>query len=100
MVVDILILNICDIINEDGLFISDSNNNDNYILVDESSSNGESDLVKKTEYFSIEKNDILNKEIYTTPILLSGTKIIDGNGKMIICSIGINSFTGRNKQLS
>ena len=100
MVGDILILNIGDIINEDGLFISDSNNNDNYILVDESSSNGESDLVKKTEYFSIEKNDILNKEIYTTPILLSGTKIIDGNGKMIICSIGINSFTGRNKQLS
>ena len=48
------------------------------------------DLVKKTEYFSTEKNDILNKEIYTTPILLSGTKIIDGNGKMIICSIGIN----------
>jgi calcium-translocating P-type ATPase len=98
MVGDILILNIGDIINVDGLFINDKNNVNNYILVDESSANGESDLIKKTEDFSIEINNN-NKEIYNTPILLSGTKIIDGNGKMIVCSIGMNSFIGRNKQL-
>ena len=39
MVGDILLLKIGDIINEDGLFISDSNNINNYILVDESSTN-------------------------------------------------------------
>ncbi|XP_068703541.1 plasma membrane calcium-transporting ATPase 3-like isoform X3 [Montipora capricornis] len=51
----------------------------NDLKVDESSLTGESDLVKKGE------KDVL---------LLAGTHVMEGSGKMVVCAVGINSQTG------
>uniref|UniRef100_A0A914Y020 P-type ATPase A domain-containing protein n=1 Tax=Panagrolaimus superbus TaxID=310955 RepID=A0A914Y020_9BILA len=52
----------------------------NDLKIDESSLTGESDLIKK----SVE-ND---------PILLSGTNIMEGSGRMLVTAVGIHSQTG------
>lgn len=88
LVGDLLLLKIGDIIDVDGLLVGNDT-----VKVDESSVNGESQLANKTESF-IDKNGK-----YSTPILLSGTEVQDGKGKMIVCAVGENSFSGRNKKL-
>ncbi|CAL8364533.1 unnamed protein product [Lota lota] len=52
----------------------------NDLMVDESSLTGESEHVKKT----------LNKD----PLLLSGTHVMEGSGKMLVCAVGIYSQAG------
>lgn len=52
----------------------------NDLKVDESSLTGESDLVKK----GLERD----------PLLLAGTHIMEGSGKMVVCAVGVNSQTG------
>lgn len=88
LVGDLLLLKIGDIIDVDGLLVGNDT-----VKVDESSVNGESTLANKTECF-IDKNGK-----YSTPILLSGTEVQDGKGKMIVCAVGEDSFSGRNKKL-
>ena len=88
LVGDLLLLKIGDIIDVDGLLVGNDT-----VKVDESSVNGESQLANKTENF-IDKNGK-----YSTPILLSGTEVQDGKGKMIVCAVGEDSFSGRNKKL-
>uniref|UniRef100_A0A3P8VJ31 Calcium-transporting ATPase n=1 Tax=Cynoglossus semilaevis TaxID=244447 RepID=A0A3P8VJ31_CYNSE len=52
----------------------------NDLKIDESSLTGESDHVKKTQ----EKD----------PMLLSGTHVMEGSGKMVVTAVGVNSQTG------
>ncbi|XP_029133669.2 plasma membrane calcium-transporting ATPase 1 isoform X2 [Labrus bergylta] len=64
-----------DLLPADGILIQG-----NDLKIDESSLTGESDHVKKT----------LDKD----PMLLSGTHVMEGSGKILVCAVGINSQTG------
>ncbi|XP_066477494.1 plasma membrane calcium-transporting ATPase 1-like [Tiliqua scincoides] len=64
-----------DLLPADGLLLQGHD-----LKIDESSLTGESDHVKKT----------LTKD----PVLLSGTHIMEGSGKMVITAVGLNSQTG------
>uniref|UniRef100_A0A4W4FEG5 Calcium-transporting ATPase n=1 Tax=Electrophorus electricus TaxID=8005 RepID=A0A4W4FEG5_ELEEL len=64
-----------DLLPADGILIQG-----NDLRIDESSLTGESDHVKKT----LEKD----------PMLLSGTHVMEGSGKMLVTAIGVNSQTG------
>ena len=77
---DIVVGDICqlkygDMIPADGLLVQ---NND--LKIDESSLTGESDLVKKGA---------------GNPFILSGTRVMEGSGKMIVTAVGINSRSGQ-----
>lgn len=54
----------------------------NSMLADESALTGEPDAVKK----------VAGTEQGDEPFLLSGSKIVEGNGKMIALAVGENSF--------
>ncbi|XP_039617729.1 plasma membrane calcium-transporting ATPase 1a isoform X2 [Polypterus senegalus] len=64
-----------DLLPADGVLIQG-----NDLKIDESSLTGESDHVKKT----------LDKD----PLLLSGTHVMEGSGKMVVTAVGVNSQTG------
>uniref|UniRef100_A0A3B3D9W2 Calcium-transporting ATPase n=2 Tax=Oryzias melastigma TaxID=30732 RepID=A0A3B3D9W2_ORYME len=64
-----------DLLPADGVLIQG-----NDLKIDESSLTGESDHVKKTQ----EKD----------PMLLSGTHVMEGSGKMVVTAVGVNSQTG------
>ncbi|XP_076447724.1 plasma membrane calcium-transporting ATPase 2-like isoform X3 [Babylonia areolata] len=77
---DILVGEICqvkygDLLPADGVIIQS-----NDLKIDESSLTGESDHVKKGEN--------------TDPMLLSGTHVMEGSGKMVVTAVGVNSQTG------
>ncbi|XP_061075245.1 plasma membrane calcium-transporting ATPase 4 isoform X1 [Conger conger] len=64
-----------DLLPADGILIQG-----NDLKIDESSLTGESDQVKK----SLEKD----------PMLLSGTHVMEGSGRMVVSAVGLNSQTG------
>nr|XP_012314580.1 plasma membrane calcium-transporting ATPase 4 [Aotus nancymaae] len=64
-----------DLLPADGVLIQG-----NDLKIDESSLTGESDHVKK----SLEKD----------PMLLSGTHVMEGSGRMVVTAVGVNSQTG------
>ncbi|XP_046653831.1 plasma membrane calcium-transporting ATPase 2-like isoform X2 [Daphnia pulicaria] len=64
-----------DLLPADGILIQS-----NDLKVDESSLTGESDHVKKSEL--------------TDPMLLSGTHVMEGSGRMLVAAVGINSQAG------
>ncbi|KAM4651603.1 plasma membrane calcium-transporting ATPase 2 isoform 3-T4 [Discoglossus pictus] len=64
-----------DLLPTDGLFIQG-----NELKIDESSLTGESDQVRK----SVDKD----------PMLLSGTHVMEGSGRMLVTAVGVNSQTG------
>ncbi|KAF3858269.1 hypothetical protein F7725_011470 [Dissostichus mawsoni] len=64
-----------DLLPTDGVLIQG-----NDLKIDESSLTGESDHVKK----SVDKD----------PMLLSGTHVMEGSGKMLVTAVGVNSQTG------
>uniref|UniRef100_A0A671T0L9 Calcium-transporting ATPase n=1 Tax=Sinocyclocheilus anshuiensis TaxID=1608454 RepID=A0A671T0L9_9TELE len=64
-----------DLLPADGVLIQS-----NVLKIDESSLTGESDHVKKT----VDKD----------PMLLSGTHVMEGSGKMLVTAVGVNSQTG------
>uniref|UniRef100_A0A182JW71 Calcium-transporting ATPase n=1 Tax=Anopheles christyi TaxID=43041 RepID=A0A182JW71_9DIPT len=77
---DIVVGDICqikygDLLPADGILIQS-----NDLKVDESSLTGESDHVKK--------NDT------TDPVVLSGTHVMEGSGKMLVTAVGVNSQAG------
>jgi Ca2+ transporting ATPase len=77
---DIVVGDICqlkygDMIPADGLLVQ---NND--LKIDESSLTGESDLVKKRD---------------DDPFILSGTRVMEGSGKMVVTAVGVNSRSGQ-----
>ncbi|XP_035002975.1 plasma membrane calcium-transporting ATPase 1a isoform X3 [Hippoglossus stenolepis] len=64
-----------DLLPADGVLIQG-----NDLKIDESSLTGESDHVKKTQQ--------------KDPMLLSGTHVMEGSGKMVVTAVGVNSQTG------
>ncbi|XP_074644594.1 plasma membrane calcium-transporting ATPase 2-like isoform X2 [Tubulanus polymorphus] len=64
-----------DLLPADGIILQS-----NDLKIDESSLTGESDHVKKGENLD--------------PMLLSGTHVMEGSGKMLVTAVGINSQTG------
>uniref|UniRef100_A0A0K0ED38 Calcium-transporting ATPase n=1 Tax=Strongyloides stercoralis TaxID=6248 RepID=A0A0K0ED38_STRER len=64
-----------DLLPADGVLVQSSD-----LKIDESSLTGESDQIKK----SVEHD----------PMLLSGTHVMEGSGKMVVTAVGINSQTG------
>ncbi|XP_029034912.1 plasma membrane calcium-transporting ATPase 2 isoform X6 [Osmia bicornis bicornis] len=77
---DIAVGDICqikygDLLPADGILIQS-----NDLKVDESSLTGESDHVKKGESFD--------------PMVLSGTHVMEGSGKMLVTAVGVNSQAG------
>ncbi|XP_004913961.1 plasma membrane calcium-transporting ATPase 2 isoform X11 [Xenopus tropicalis] len=64
-----------DLLPTDGIFIQG-----NDLKIDESSLTGESDQVRK----SVDKD----------PMLLSGTHVMEGSGRMLVTAVGVNSQTG------
>uniref|UniRef100_V9I6Y1 Calcium-transporting ATPase n=1 Tax=Apis cerana TaxID=7461 RepID=V9I6Y1_APICE len=79
-VADIVVGDICqikygDLLPADGILIQS-----NDLKVDESSLTGESDHVKKGESFD--------------PMVLSGTHVMEGSGKMLVTAVGVNSQAG------
>ena len=85
LVGDIIFISIGDIIPADLLVIESSG-----IKIDESSLTGESHLVSKDSYENCIKNNN-----GTTPIILSGTDCIEGNGKAVIVCVGEKSTKGK-----
>lgn len=59
----------------DGIVIESNN-----LKIDESELTGEVDLIKK--------------DVDTDPMLLAGTRVMEGSGRMIITAVGVNSQTG------
>lgn len=77
---DIVVGDICqikygDLLPADGILIQS-----NDLKIDESSLTGESDHVKKGELFD--------------PMVLSGTHVMEGSGKMVVTAVGVNSQAG------
>ncbi|CAG0912528.1 unnamed protein product [Notodromas monacha] len=77
---DLVVGDICqikygDLLPADGICIQS-----NDLKVDESSLTGESDHVKKGEH--------------SDPMLLSGTHVMEGSGKMLVSAVGVNSQAG------
>uniref|UniRef100_A0A336KVS7 Calcium-transporting ATPase n=1 Tax=Culicoides sonorensis TaxID=179676 RepID=A0A336KVS7_CULSO len=77
---DIAVGDICqikygDLLPADGCLIQS-----NDLKIDESSLTGESDHVKKGEHFD--------------PMVLSGTHVMEGSGKMLVTAVGVNSQAG------
>eukprot|EP00825_Cyclidium_porcatum_P002272 TRINITY_DN11045_c0_g1_i1.p1 TRINITY_DN11045_c0_g1~~TRINITY_DN11045_c0_g1_i1.p1 ORF type:complete len:145 (-),score=16.99 TRINITY_DN11045_c0_g1_i1:69-503(-) len=76
---DVLLLNIGDIIPCDGVLFEGQD-----IEVDESSLTGEPELIKKNIFQSS----------FLQPVncfMISGSKLMDGTGKMLVCAVGPNS---------
>ncbi|XP_030040714.1 plasma membrane calcium-transporting ATPase 2 isoform X3 [Manduca sexta] len=77
---DIVVGDICqikygDLLPADGILLQS-----NDLKIDESSLTGESDHVKKGEAFD--------------PMVLSGTHVMEGSGKMLVTAVGVNSQAG------
>uniref|UniRef100_A0A8C8SHU5 Calcium-transporting ATPase n=1 Tax=Pelusios castaneus TaxID=367368 RepID=A0A8C8SHU5_9SAUR len=72
---DIVHIKYGDILPADGVLLQG-----NDLRMDESSLTGESDHVKKT--------------LSGDPMLLSGTHVLEGSGRMVITAVGVNSQTG------
>jgi len=76
---DILLLDTGDIVCADGVFIDGFG-----LKTDESSVNGESDMVKKVSGY--QTGDCF---------MISGSQIVEGMGRMLVTAVGPNSFNGR-----
>ncbi len=78
LVGDIVSIETGEILPVDGVLIKANN-----ISADESSITGETNLVRK---------DVLNgPDSKSTPFLLSGSRIMEGTGEMIVLAVGVNS---------
>lgn len=79
---DIMHLSIGDIVPVDGILLSSS------VTMDESAITGESELQVK-----VSVAEKMNKK--HNPIIMSGTQVVDGSGKMIVCAVGSHSSIGK-----
>ncbi len=87
LVGDILLFKAGDIINEDGIAFDDTNAEiDECIVI-----NDKKCSLKNSEF------KVINHKIISTPIIFSGSKVIKGYGKMIVCTVGYNTFQEINK---
>lgn len=74
-----------DIIPVDGLLVEGNN-----IKMDESSVTGEYDLIVKKDFRKLNENSSV-RGIKETPFIISGSKVIEGIGKMVVCAVGIDT---------
>ena len=75
-----------EVLNVDGILVKSTK-----VTVNESSISGESSTVNK-------QTIVDNQE--TDPFLVSGSKIIEGYGMMIVCGVGVNSINEKIRQMS
>ena len=90
LVGDIIFISIGDIIPADLLVIESSG-----IKMDESSLTGESHLVSIDSYENCIKRKENDENSNLSPIILSGTDCIEGNGKAVIICVGEKSTKGK-----
>ncbi|KAL4469987.1 hypothetical protein ABPG73_016723 [Tetrahymena malaccensis] len=83
LVGDILFVEIGDVMQVDGILMEGSE-----IQMDESSVTGESDHINKTPA-------LLGEVGNTTSFLISGSKVMDGTGLMLVCAVGQNTQLGK-----
>ncbi len=82
--------NLGDIIPVDGVLVVG-----NKIKMDESSVTGESDLITKTDIQKIsEEENPTAKAKKETPFLISGSKVMEGTGKLLVCAVGLDTQIG------
>jgi len=88
---DLLLVEPGDILPVDGIFVTGHG-----VKCDESSATGESDVLKKTPadvvYRAMEANEPLKK---LDPFMISGAKVTEGYGRMLVTAVGINSSMGK-----
>ena len=88
---EVLLVEPGDILPVDGIFISGHG-----VKCDESSATGESDIMKKTPadevYRAMESNENLKK---MDPFMISGGKVTEGYGRMLVTAVGVNSSMGK-----
>ncbi|KAL4435781.1 hypothetical protein ABPG74_015749 [Tetrahymena malaccensis] len=82
---DILHIQIGDLLPVDGILVEGSE-----IYMDESSVTGESDLIPKVSIFHMTQANLKQQ-----PFMISGSKVMDGSGKMLICSVGVHTQLGQ-----
>lgn len=91
LVGDVLLVEPGDILPVDGIYITGHG-----IKCDESSATGESDIMKKTPaddvYRAMEANESLRK---MDPFMISGGKVTEGFGRMLVTATGIHSSYGK-----
>ncbi len=91
LVGDVVLLEPGDMVPVDGIFIEGHN-----VKCDESSATGESDLLKKRgadEVFAAIKEGKDMKKL--DPFILSGSHVVEGVGKFLVTSTGVNSSYGK-----
>jgi len=89
LVGDVMKIDTGEIFPTDGILINGYN-----MSVDESAMTGESDLIHKTPLnINVEAIGKIN------PFLLSGSKVIEGTGEMIVIAVGEKSYQGQQKKL-
>jgi calcium-translocating P-type ATPase len=64
------------------------------VLIDESSVTGESPLVTK---IPIKDEKTQKGDKMSTPFLISGSKVMEGTGEMMVAAVGVHSFLGKIK---
>jgi P-type Ca2+ transporter type 2C len=91
LVGDVLLVEPGDILPVDGVFIAGHS-----VKCDESSATGESDILKKTGaeqvYLAMEAGEPLRK---LDPFMISGAKVTEGFGRMLVTATGVNSSYGK-----
>lgn len=91
LVGDVLLVEPGDILPVDGIFITGHN-----VKCDESSATGESDILRKTPaeevYRAMEAGEPLKK---MDPFMISGAKVQEGIGRMLVTATGIHSSYGK-----
>lgn len=88
LVGDIMKIDTGEIFPTDGILINGYN-----VSVDESAMTGESDLVNKVAFVPKENSHKIN------PFLMSGSKVIEGTGEMLVIAVGERSYQGKQKKL-
>ena len=62
--------------------------------MDESLVTGEFDLIVKSDFKKLNEDYTSLRAKEETPFLISGSKVMEGSGKMLLCAVGIDSQIG------
>ena len=92
LVGDLLYVSTGDIIPVDGILVKCYK-----IKMDESSITGETDLIKKTDFLELNNDFTLETQKKETIYLISGSKVMEGTGIMVVCTVGNNTQIGQLK---
>ena len=92
MVGDILHIATGDIIPVDGILVQGTK-----ITMDESSVTGETDLIIKTDFMKLNDDFTCERARKETPYIISGAKVMEGTGNLLVCAVGIDTQIGQLK---